>query len=145
MLIGLHTLPFDPQGRLSLPDSFRRSLGGRAYLTQGFDCNLMLLGEQAFARLCDGLKGTSLTDPAGRQLARLLLGSAVELELGEDGNVQLPENLKTFAGLDGQGILLGQGEFAEIWAPAAWERQASLLGDGEANAERFSRFQLSLA
>ena len=145
MLIGLHTLPLDPQGRLPLPAGFRQSLGARVYLTQGFDRNLLLLGEQAFARLCAGLKGTSLTDPAGRQLARLLLGSAVEIELDADGTVQLPENLKTFAGLDGQGILLGQGEFAEIWAPAAWEQQASLLANGEANAERFSRFQLSLA
>jgi MraZ protein len=145
MLIGLHTLPLDPQGRLALPAGFRQSLTGRAYLTRGFERNLMLLGEQAFARLCDGLKGTSLTDPAGRQLARLLLGSAVEIELDGNGDLRLPENLKSFAGLDGQGILLGQGEFIEIWAPVAWEQQASLLEDGQADTERFSRFQLTLA
>jgi len=145
MFIGLHTLPLAPQGQLPLPGGFRQFLGERAYLTQGFDRNLLLLSEQAFQKIYAGLKGTNLTDPTGRLLSRLLLGSAVELRVDADGVVQLPKNLMEYAALDGKVVLLGQGDFCEIWAPALWEKQASLLGDGDANAARFAGFHLALA
>lgn len=145
MLIGQQSLPLNPQGHSTLPGVYRQTLGTHLYLTQGFDQNLLLLSEPAFERLYACLKTASLTDPLGRLLVRMFLGSAAEIEVDPDGALAIPDGLRTYADLEGQLTLVGQGDYAELWAPANWEKQNRDLQDHGANTDRFSKFQLTLA
>jgi DNA-binding transcriptional regulator/RsmH inhibitor MraZ len=45
--------------------------------------------------------------------------------------------------LEGEAIVVGQGEYFEIWLPAEWNQQVQNLQDTEANAHRFSAFNLA--
>jgi MraZ protein len=144
MLFGQFRTSFDNQGRLTLPDHFRELLSVGAVLTQGFDRNLLVLPRESFQDLYQRIRTMNLADPSARLLLRMILGTACEVETDKSGRVTVPENLREFAGLDGsEAVLVGQGDFLEIWAPALWRKQEIRLQDAEANAERF--IQLNVA
>jgi DNA-binding transcriptional regulator/RsmH inhibitor MraZ len=50
----------------------------------------------------------------------------------------------TFAGLEKEIILVGQGDYFEVWAPAQWEKQSAILLDTAANTGRFAHLDLAL-
>ncbi len=62
-------------------------------------------------------------DKRARQLQRLMVGNAAELEWDSHGRVLLPRELRKFAGLDRQSILIGQGNKFELWEEARWNER----------------------
>ena len=66
-----------------------------------------------------------------RRLQRLMVGYASELEMDGHGRVLIPRELREFAGLDRQVMLLGQGNKFEIWDEQRWteRRDTWLSGD----------------
>lgn len=60
---------------------------------------------------------------AARALQRLLLGSAIDLELDSAGRLLVPYELRAAANLDREAMLLGMGEHFELWDVA---RHASI-------------------
>jgi MraZ protein len=144
MLFGQFRITFDNQGRLTFPARFRELLSDGAVLTQGFDRNLLVLTKQSFQELYQRIRTMNLADPSARLLQRMILGTAFEIETDESGSITVPENLREFADLEeSEVVLVGQGDFLEIWAPALWRKQEIRLQDAEANAERF--IQLNVA
>ena len=59
---------------------------------------------------------------AARALQRLLLGSAIDLELDAAGRLLVPAELRTAAALERDAMLLGMGGHFELWDA---ERHAS--------------------
>ena len=59
------------------------------------------------------------------------------------GHIRIPEELKEYAGLDGEILLVGQGNYMEIWSPQLWNEQEAQLKDASANASRFSALMLA--
>lgn len=56
-----------------------------------------------------------------RNMQRLILGHAAELELDAQGRVLLPAPLREYAGLDKKAVLVGQANKLELWDADAWE------------------------
>jgi MraZ protein len=144
MFFGKCTLPLSEKLQLTLPSNFREAVSNSAYITQGFDRNLFLLSHQAFNAIYAHVTATSISDPLARLLTRLFLGGAAEIAIGNLGQIELPSNLCEFAGLDKEIILVGQGEYSEIWSPALWQEQIDRLNDFNANTNRFEKFHVSL-
>jgi MraZ protein len=142
MFIGQYHTMFDAKGRLGMPTQYKELLSGGAYVTQGFERNLMVLSSKAFHNLYGRMIGTNMADPLARQLVRMILGSATPAKLDEAGHLQIPERLSKFASLENDVVLVGQGEHFEIWSSLEWSTQENLLFDVEANANRFSAFEL---
>jgi MraZ protein len=55
---------------------------------------------------------------AARALQRLLLGSAIDVELDAAGRLLVPSELRAAAGLERDAMLLGMGEHFELWDTA---------------------------
>jgi MraZ protein len=87
----------------------------------------------------------SITDPLTRKLRRLIIGTASRLEIDKAGRILIPEFLSQSAGLSSnkEAILVGQGNYFEIWSPEEWNLQQQALADPEANSERFKVLDLS--
>jgi len=102
-----------------------------------------VLPTNTFDHLVQHLSSLNLADPLARLLSRMLLGGAEFLEAGQDGTLTLPKELAGFAGLTEGIIFVGQGDYFELWSPDRWEKQKELLRDVQANAQRFSAFQIS--
>jgi MraZ protein len=143
MFLGQYQHAIDDKGRLTIPARFRELLEGGAYVTQGFDKNLMVMTESYFKLVYERLSTMSITDPGTRLLRRMILGNAYPVEVDKVGRVLLPQGLRQFLGLNGEAVVVGQGEYFEIWLPMEWNTQATELQDTEANAQRFATFNLS--
>jgi len=145
MFFGQYSLSLDAQRRLVLPAGFRSLLGEGAFAFQGFERNLIVLPQAAFETICHQAGSWSITDPSARLLLRMTLGTAVALTLDVEGRITLPGDLCAFAALEREVVLLGQGRYFEIWAPALWNVQKLRLQDAEANAGRFATLHLTIA
>jgi MraZ protein len=146
MLLGKYALPISTDGRIALPLGYRQDLTKDVvYLTQGFDGNVLLLTKMAFEKLYSHVKSISITDPLARLLTRLILGNAIELGVDPDGVLQVPASLLEFLDHEKEIILVGQGEYLEIWTSSVWKKQADILLENSQNAQRFEKFNVSLA
>jgi MraZ protein len=137
LFLGKFTTSLDPKNRFSVPAAFRAQLSSRMYITQGFDRNLQVLTEHAFQEIYRRVAALNLADPLARLLLRLVLGTATELAV-ENNILMIPDNLKEFANLKDDILLIGQGDYFEIWAPDLWNKQEAQLRDAETNSARFS-------
>ena len=144
MFLGQYRHTLDEKGRLTIPAKFRDALSEGAYLTQGFDRNLRLLTQADFEAMAERLNHLSMTDPAIRQLRRLIFSNASEVSLDRLGRTLVPQFLREFAGLESEAVIVGVGEAIEIWSPEAWAEQERQLQDAEANAQRFAALDLTI-
>lgn len=56
MFLGQHQYPFDSNNHLTVPPDFPGLLGKGAYITQGFDRNLLVLTADFFRHFMSGLR-----------------------------------------------------------------------------------------
>ena len=143
MFLGQFQHNLDEKGRLMIPAPFRQSLEGGAFITQGFDRCLMVMTEAYFQQVYELLNNMNIADQNARLLRRMILSNAYHFELDKVGRVLVPQNLRQFAGFDGEAIVAGQGEYFEVWSPAEWNTQMEAIQDTEANNQRFSTLNLS--
>jgi MraZ protein len=80
----------------------------------------------------------NLAQPIARLLLRMLLSSAYRAEVGPDGTIQVSKSLKEFARLERDVVLVGQGDFIEIWSSDIWEQQQKQLLELEIDPGRFA-------
>ncbi len=133
MYLGQYHLDLDKDYRMVVPAGFRELFAQGAYITRGFEQNLLVMSERDFQERCKQVAALNITDPNARLLQRLLLGNAVRLEINASGQVLLPSELMAFAGLEKEIILVGQGDYFEclgtcsmgktIRHPARYRRQ----------------------
>ena len=144
MFFGKCTLQLSEKSELKLPIGYRETMSKTAYLTQGFDRNLFLLSQEAFNTISSHVRSTSISDPLSRLLRRLFLGGAAEIAVDDQGQIELPPELCKYAELGKEIIIVGQGEYLEIWSPSLWQKQIESMNDPDADIHRFEKFNLPL-
>ncbi len=145
MFVGQYPQSMGDDRSVLIPDPFQGLLAKGACITRGFEQNLLVMSEKEFQELSRRLTSLNMADPAVRLLQRMMLGNAAALEMDGNGRVIIPDELASFAGMKKHIILVGQGEYIEAWSKDAWEKQAALLLDFEANSARFAGLDLTLA
>ena len=65
------------------------------------------------------------------------------MEVDKAGRILIPQFLRTYAGLECALVLVGMGDYFEIWSPEAWKVQFEQLQDPQLNSDRFSAFSLA--
>ncbi len=143
MFLGQYQHNVDSKGRLTIPVRYREMLEDGAYITQGFDNNLMVMTTSAFETISQHVKQMSITDPRARLLRRLIFSSGERVDVDKAGRILIPQFLRNIAGLDGEAVVVGVGDYFEIWSPDLWAEQATQLQDSASNAERFMAFDIS--
>src|SRR5512143_317073 len=143
MFLGQFQHNLDDKGRLMIPARYRELLAAGAFITQGFDKCLMVMTESYFQQVYDRINAMNLADPTARLLRRLILSNAYPVEVDKVGRILLPQNLRQVIALESEAIVAGQGEYFEVWTPAAWNEQMAQVQDTEANNQRFSALDLS--
>jgi len=144
MFLGQYQHNLDSKGRLTIPSRYRDLLVEQgAYVTQGFDTNLMIWTVSAFETISKEVNRVSITDPNSRLLRRLIYANGEKLEVDRAGRILIPQYLRQFAGLDSEVVIVGVGDFFEIWSPAMWAQQLAQIQDSNANSKRFEAFDLA--
>jgi MraZ protein len=70
---------------------------------------------------------------AARRLVRIMVGYATEVDMDGSGRILVSKELREFASLDRQAMLIGQGNKFELWDEATWneKRDAWLSEDDD--------------
>ncbi len=130
----LHTI--DNKGRLILPAKFRDELGEKFIATKGFDNCLFVYSPAEWANLENKLRQAPSTKGDARAVARFFFGGAAELEADKQGRVLIPANLRDYAKLDKDVVVVGVSTRIELWDKAAWdEYNAKISSDVTTIAE----------
>jgi len=67
-----------------------------------------------------------------RRIQRLMVGYATEVELDGSGRLLISRELRDFAGLEKQAMLIGQGNKFELWDEERWtDKRDAWLGEDE--------------
>lgn len=143
MFMGQYMHSLDSKGRLTIPSRYRALLDDGAYITQGFDRNLMVWTKPAFQQISHRVSQGSITDPTSRILRRFIYSSGDALAMDRAGRILIPEFLRQVAQLDSDVVVVGVGDYFEIWSPSLWAEQLANMQDSEANQQRFIAFDLS--
>jgi MraZ protein len=144
MFLGQYQHSIDNKGRLTIPSRFRELLAADgAYILQGFDRNLIVLPEPAFERISAKINGLSVTDSNARALRRQIYSTATRVEADRSGRILIPDFLRQAANLDSEAMLVGAGNFFEIWSPDLWGQQVNQIQVDESNGQRFAVLDLS--
>ncbi len=132
MFTGEYRHAVDDKGRLAVPSRMRAQLAGPIYVARWLDACLAILPGGEWDAIAEKVAGLPMTDPAARALERRLFAGALETELDRQGRILLPPNLREFAGLEGEVVVVGSRSHAEIWSPARWDAQVAVLDDDAA-------------
>ncbi len=133
---------FDEKNRLTIPAKFRDQTAEGVTVVQGLERNLMVLAQPEFQILYDRLMAMNLADPEARLLRQIILGNALPVTPDGSGRILLSQNLRDYAGLTGDVVFVGQGDYFEIWASEPWQKKQDQINDAETNAKRFSALDL---
>lgn len=144
MFLGRYEHTVDDKGRVTIPARYRELLENGAYVTQGFDRNLIVLPAPSFENMYMHVNDMSMTDPTARQLKRFIFANAERCDFDRAGRMLLPQFLRDAAQLDGAAILVGVGDYFEIWSPKNWAQQNELLQDTEITTQRFAALNLPI-
>jgi MraZ protein len=143
MFLGRYSHTLDNKGRLTIPVRYREVLEQGAYITKGFENNLTVMTPAAFTHISRQVSEKSYTDPVARLLKRYIFSNGEFVELDKAGRILIPQFLREAALLDSEVILVGVGDFFEIWSPGNWHEQDDQLADTQANVGRFLAYDIS--
>ena len=143
MFLGQFIHSVDDKGRITVPVRFRQSLSDGAFVTQGFERNLMVYTTESFVTLARSAKSLTTTNPEARAIRRVIFGGATEVDVDSQGRILIPGFLREYAQLEAEAAIVGAGEYFEIWNADIWQKELEAVTDPEVNAQRFSDFDLT--
>ena len=138
MFTGEYRHQIDDKGRLAVPSRFRAQLDGGLVVARWLDACLAIHPRVEWDAITAKVAGLPMTDPGARQLERRLFAGAFEAELDRQGRLLVPQNLRTFAGLEGDAVVVGSRNHVEIWTPDRWDTHLAELEDDAAFAAAIS-------
>jgi MraZ protein len=129
---GLYEHSLDSKDRLTVPVRFRAALANGVVLSKGLDTCVDLYTPEAFERVSETyLAPHSPFSSDARMMRRRFHGGSFDEKLDSAGRVRIPRPLIEHAGLSGPCVVIGAGEYLEIWDAQAWAKQEQEL-DAEA-------------
>ncbi len=139
MFLGRYAHNLDAKGRLAIPARFREELAEGVVLTRGIDRCLALYPLAAWRPLAEKVAALPLTDADARNFRRLVFAEASDLNLDAQGRILVPPDLRRYAGLEREALVVGVDSSIEIWSPERWQEvEDSLNADGAAIAQRLA-------
>ena len=121
MLFGTYSHQLDQKNRFRIPSKFKANFVENLILTKGSGkCLYLFSASEVENQIINKTANVSLFDETAQKSLRLLLSSAFELEIDNQGRALLPQSLKAYAGIDKNIVSIGVGSRVEIWAEGEW-------------------------
>lgn len=134
MFQGANQINLDAKGRMAVPTRAREPLtqGGtvKLVLTAHPDACLLLYPGPAWEPIRTKVMSFPSLDRQASLWKRLLVGFAQEVEPDSAGRLLIPPELREFAHIERQVMLVGQGSHFEIWDLETWNTQLEALRSG---------------
>ena len=135
MFTGEYRHTVDDKGRMAVPAKFRAQLAAGAFISRWIDGCLAIHTRDGWTSLETRVSDLAITDSAARLFQRQIFAGALEAELDRQGRVLLPAYLRDEIGIDGEAVVVGIRDHAEIWAPDRWATYRRAMDDPETFAK----------
>ena len=128
MFRGFSTLSIDSKGRLAVPSRYRDRLqsiaeGNLVLTLNPLDRCLWLYPIPEWELIESKLADLSDFDKQGRRAKQMMRGYATDCQLDGQGRIRIQQELREYANLVKQVVVLGQGNKFEIWDLQSWQQQ----------------------
>jgi MraZ protein len=139
VFLGRYSHSLDDKGRVAIPARFRDLFGADAVITRGIDRCLSLYPMSAWAPLAEKVSGLSISDPDARAFRRMVFAEAANVEFDRQGRIRIPPELRQYASLETEVLVVGMHTYVELWSPASWATQAEMMDqEGSSIAQRLA-------
>ena len=117
--LGEYEATLDPKGRFLLPVGFKKQLpegdNSQFVMNRGFEKCLSLYPMKSWEPIFKEISNLNEFDPKVRAFRRYFLNGATGMELDSAGRLLVPPNLKEYAGLEKDIVLVSAVNKIEIW------------------------------
>ena len=132
-LCGTFYPSIDQKGRMSFPNKLRDILGPEFFLCAGHDDHyIAVYSPEEFESYREKL--LSVTGKAGSNVRRFLLSCSDKQVPDKQGRIFIALQLRDYAGINGEVVVIGAGNRAEIWNKATWDEFSSNMSLDDINA-----------
>ena len=121
MFTGEYRHSVDDKGRMAVPSKFRMQLEDGAFVSRWIDACLAIFPKSEWDVLAAKAGALPIADASARTFSRFIFAGAFEIDLDRQGRMVVPASLRSWAGLEGDAVIVGARDHAEIWAPARWD------------------------
>jgi MraZ protein len=135
VFLGTHTPRLDDKGRLTLPAKYREELRGGLMITKGQDHCLYVFPRAEFETLARKVAEAPFTNESVRAYQRYLFAGTDEQHPDSQGRIPIAAELRRYAGLSKECVVIGAVNRLEIWDAGAWQTYQERHEDDYAQAQ----------
>ena len=129
LFVGQFEHALDAKGRIVLPASFRLSFDQSGFLTKGSEGCLALLTPERFRDIAQTMASRSEEGDVRHRSAKRSFGAgAARILPDKQGRIAVPEDLRSFANLERECVIVGVIDEVEIWDRSRWQ-EITEVGD----------------
>ncbi len=121
---SFHTI--DTKGRIIVPARFRdivRSDGSYGVMLSRMDRGLVAYTYDGWRKIENRILSLAEKSESMRRFRRVFIGGSFECPCDKQDRVLVPQNLREYAGLDREIVLVGVLDHFEIWSRENWDRE----------------------
>ncbi|MEU5850391.1 division/cell wall cluster transcriptional repressor MraZ [Saccharopolyspora shandongensis] len=134
MFLGTHHPKLDDKGRLTLPAKYREALAGGLMVTKGQDHCLYVFPRDEFEQMARKVAEAPFTNEAVRAYQRYLFAGTDEQQPDGQGRIKIAAELRRYAGLAKECVVIGAINRLEIWHSERWQSYLDEHEEGYAKA-----------
>lgn len=112
----------DEKGRIVIPSRFRPALKDGLCITRGFDNALFVFPIEEWIKIDAKLRTSRMADKELRKFMRFWYSGAVQDGLDPQGRLLIPRNLREYAMIDREIVIIGVSNRLEIWSAELWDK-----------------------
>ena len=128
LFLGEYDHVLDERGRVTLPRKIRQEIEEtEIILARGYEGCIFGFDKRSWEVEAAKHFDTPVTDEKGRKERRYLFGSAQKVEVDKLGRILLPAQLKEYATILKEVIVVGAGDHFEIWNSVRWQEYSKNL------------------
>ncbi|MBM35642.1 MAG: hypothetical protein CL460_00545 [Acidimicrobiaceae bacterium] len=129
LFVGQFEHALDAKGRIVLPASFRASFDQSGFLIKGSEGCLALLTPTRFHDIAQAMASRSEEGDVRHRSAKRSFGAGAARVLPDkQGRIAVPEDLRLFARLERECVIVGAIDEVEIWDRSRWQ-EVTEVGD----------------
>jgi MraZ protein len=140
MFQGPSALSLDAKGRLAVPTRHREVLSataaGQLTITRHPDGCLMIFPRPEWEKFRERIAQVPMS---AQWFKRVFLGNAMDVEMDATGRILIAPELRAATGISKDSLMLGMGNYFELWDKATYEAKEAKAMDQEV-PEQFKDF-----